>query len=128
MSSRTRTAGNEAPARVPDPTAGFWVAKAASTAFGEAASDFSIRVMPPVLAVLLGFALFALALGWQLTRRRYVPGVYWFFGGTPRELVDSGEPVPTNHSPHFAPVIEPTLSTGVRAAYEVILSRLRRQS
>ncbi|MGN8025796.1 COG4705 family protein [Microbacterium sp. 22242] len=64
--------------RVPDPTVGFWVAKAASTAFGEAASDFSIRVMPPVAAVLLGFALFAIALVWQLSRRRYVPGVYWF--------------------------------------------------
>ena len=57
-----------------------------------------------------------------------VPGVYWFFGGTPLEVAASDEPVPTNHSPHFAPVIEPTLSTGVRAAYEVILSRLRRQA
>ena len=77
MSSATRAGWDDAPARVPDPTVGFWVAKAASTAFGEAASDFSIRVMPPVLAVLLGFVLFASALGWQLTRRRYVPGVYW---------------------------------------------------
>ncbi|WP_226344286.1 amidohydrolase [Agilicoccus flavus] len=53
-----------------------------------------------------------------------VPGVYWFFGGMPAELVDSGEPVPTNHSPHFAPVMEPTLSTGVRAAYEAIMARV----
>jgi uncharacterized membrane-anchored protein len=78
MSSMTSAERREGPVRVPDPTIGFWVAKAASTAFGEAASDFSIRVMPPVVAVLLGFVLFALALGWQLTRRRYVPGVYWF--------------------------------------------------
>ena len=78
MSSMTTADRRHAPVRVPEPTVGFWVAKAASTAFGEAASDFSIRVMPPVVAVLLGFALFALALGWQLTRRRYVPGVYWF--------------------------------------------------
>ncbi|GAB6857701.1 COG4705 family protein [Microbacterium xylanilyticum] len=67
-----------APTRVPDPTPGFWIAKAASTAFGEAASDFSIHVAPPVVAVLTGFALFAAALVWQLTRRRYVPSVYWF--------------------------------------------------
>jgi len=67
-----------APVRVPDPTVGFWIAKAASTAFGEAASDFSIHVMPPVFAVLLGFVLFLSALVWQLTRRRFVPGVYWF--------------------------------------------------
>ncbi|MDR2320232.1 MAG: hypothetical protein LBE60_01115 [Microbacterium sp.] len=78
MSSMTSAERREGPVRVPDPTIGFWIAKAASTAFGEAASDFSIRVMPPVVAVLLGFVLFALALGWQLSRRRYVPGVYWF--------------------------------------------------
>lgn len=63
--------------RVPDPTASFWITKAASTALGEAASDFSIRVMPPVLAVLLGFVLFAGALVLQLSRRRYIPEVYW---------------------------------------------------
>ncbi len=74
----TVVASAQAVVRVPDPTVGFWVAKAASTAFGEAASDFSIRVMPPVAAVLIGFALFVLALVWQLTRRRYVPAVYWF--------------------------------------------------
>jgi uncharacterized membrane-anchored protein len=63
--------------RVPDPTPMFWATKAASTALGEAVSDFSIRVMPPVLAVLLGFALFVAALGFQLMRRRYIPEVYW---------------------------------------------------
>jgi len=63
--------------RVPDPSALFWVTKAASTAVGEAASDFSIRVMPPVLAVLLGFVLFLAAVMFQLSRRRYVPQVYW---------------------------------------------------
>ena len=66
-----------APARVPDPSTLFWATKAASTALGEAVSDFSIRVMPPVLAVLLGFALFVAALVFQLTRRRYIPEVYW---------------------------------------------------
>ena len=56
-----------------------------------------------------------------------VPGVYWFFGGHPQELLDSGEPVPFNHSPFFAPVLEPTLSTGVRAAYVMLRHRLRRR-
>ncbi|MFF3027985.1 hypothetical protein [Microbacterium sp. NPDC057944] len=65
------------PRRVPEITIGFWIAKAASTALGEAASDFSIRAMPPVLAVLLGFVLFVAALLWQLSRGRYVPAVYW---------------------------------------------------
>ncbi|GAB3721404.1 amidohydrolase [Nocardiopsis nanhaiensis] len=55
-----------------------------------------------------------------------VPGVYWFFGGMPDEVVDSGEPVPSNHSPQFAPVMEPTLSTGVKAALAALMSRLAR--
>lgn len=53
-----------------------------------------------------------------------VPGVYWFFGGMSDETVDGDAPVPTNHSPFFAPVLEPTLSTGVRAAVSAILSRV----
>lgn len=66
-----------APVRVPNPVVAFWLAKGASTAFGEAASDFSIRIMPPVAAVLLGFVLFVAALLFQLSRRRYIPEVYW---------------------------------------------------
>jgi amidohydrolase len=53
-----------------------------------------------------------------------VPGVYWFFGGMPAEVVDGDDPVPSNHSPHFAPVLEPTLTTGVTAAYTAIMSRV----
>jgi uncharacterized membrane-anchored protein len=34
--------------------------------------------MPPVVAVLGGFTVFVIAVVWQLTRRRYVPGAYWF--------------------------------------------------
>ncbi|QYF74372.1 hypothetical protein [Cryobacterium sp. PAMC25264] len=59
------------------PSVLFWATKALSTALGESVSDFSIRVMPPVLAVLLGFLFFGGALALQLTRRRYVPWVYW---------------------------------------------------
>lgn len=53
-----------------------------------------------------------------------VPGVYWFFGGMPDELVDGDDPIPSNHSPHFAPVIEPTLTIGVTAAFTAIMSRV----
>lgn len=53
-----------------------------------------------------------------------VPGVYWFFGGLAQEVVDAPEPIPSNHSPQFAPVLEPTLSTATTAAYQVIRSRL----
>jgi amidohydrolase len=51
----------------------------------------------------------------------YVPSVFWFVGGTDpdryaqaREVGRLNE-IPTNHSPHFAPVIHPTLQTGVEA-------------
>lgn len=41
-----------------------------------------------------------------------VPLVYWFLGGF--ETTD-GQVPPSNHSPRFAPVIRPTLDTGVAA-------------
>lgn len=53
-----------------------------------------------------------------------VPTAYWFFGGMADDVVDGLAPVPSNHSPHFAPVLEPTLSTGVRVGYAALLGRL----
>lgn len=53
-----------------------------------------------------------------------VPLVYWFNGGHPQELLEGDEPVPGNHSPHFAPVSQPTLDTGLRSALAVVLSRV----
>src|SRR3954452_5188101 len=51
-----------------------------------------------------------------------VPSVFWYVGGTDPDLYRAAEragrvaqDVPTNHSPSFAPVIHPTLETGVRA-------------
>jgi hippurate hydrolase len=51
----------------------------------------------------------------------HVPSVFWFVGGIDHALFDqaqkSGRPgeIPTNHNPRFAPVIHPTLETGVEA-------------
>jgi hippurate hydrolase len=48
------------------------------------------------------------------------PTVFWFWGGLDAGTVtaalhDGGiDSLPGNHSPHFAPVIEPTLSTGIQ--------------
>ncbi|MDT7614830.1 MAG: hypothetical protein QOF00_2277, partial [Pseudonocardiales bacterium] len=54
-----------------------------------------------------------------------VPCVYWLLGGadpaafagatTRDELVAVVATLPSNHSPLFAPVVEPTLTTGVAA-------------
>jgi hippurate hydrolase len=50
-----------------------------------------------------------------------VPSVYWFVGGTDPKKYESAvsagklNELPVNHSPHFAPVLHPTLRTGVEA-------------
>ncbi len=49
-----------------------------------------------------------------------VPSVFWFVGGDDRDVYAKAQKdgtlgqLPVNHSPHFAPVIEPTLKTGVQ--------------
>lgn len=48
-----------------------------------------------------------------------VPTVFWWFGGAQKP---GG---PTNHSPQFAPVMEPTLSTGTYAALATLRSWLQ---
>jgi amidohydrolase len=50
----------------------------------------------------------------------HVPSVFWFVGGTDPEVYAKAKKegtistIPTNHNPHFAPVIHPTLEIGVR--------------
>lgn len=50
-----------------------------------------------------------------------VPSVFWFVGGTDPETYAKAKQsgtiadIPTNHNPRFAPVIHPTLETGVEA-------------
>ncbi|MFD0573370.1 amidohydrolase [Kitasatospora gansuensis] len=62
-----------------------------------------------------------------------VPTCYWLFGGAdPAEYARAeaayrvAQDVPSNHSPHFAPVIEPTLSTGITALVTVATAWLGR--
>ena len=52
-----------------------------------------------------------------------VPSVFWFFGGfTPEQMAAENPPV--NHSPQFAPVMEPTLSTGLAAVMAAVPGEL----
>ncbi|RDI19870.1 amidohydrolase [Lentzea flaviverrucosa] len=44
-----------------------------------------------------------------------VPTVFWFLGGTDFSTREPGQPVAMNHSPEYAPDVEPTLTTGVDA-------------
>ena len=63
--------------RVPEVTIFFWTIKALSTAMGEATSDYMVHVMPPVLAVAIGFVGFVAAMVIQFTRRGYRAWSYW---------------------------------------------------
>ena len=60
-----------------------------------------------------------------------VPSVFWYVGGTDadayRRAEEAGrvaQDIPTNHNAAFAPVIHPTLETGVRAMTVAALDSL----
>jgi amidohydrolase len=60
-----------------------------------------------------------------------VPSVFWYVGGTDPAIYHAAEragrvaqDVPTNHSPAFAPIIHPTLETGVQALITAALDAL----
>jgi uncharacterized membrane-anchored protein len=63
--------------KVPQVTLIFWIIKVLSTGMGETSSDYLVRTLDPVIAVILGGACFAAALILQLIARRYVPWIYW---------------------------------------------------
>jgi metal-dependent amidase/aminoacylase/carboxypeptidase family protein len=60
----------------------------------------------------------------------HAPSVFWCVGGTdPERYAKANETgrlneIPTNHSPRFAPVIHPTLQTGVEALIVAARARL----
>ncbi|WP_338695258.1 amidohydrolase [Streptomyces sp. Q6] len=97
-----------APALVSDPAATETTVAAFAGHFGEQ----RIRTLPLVTAS-EDVGLFGEVLK--------VPTVFWFWGGLDPEptvaafLAGRVDDLPGNHSPHFAPVVEPTLSTGVEA-------------
>src|SRR5215813_9318229 len=66
-----------AASKVPLITVYFWIIKLLTTAMGEAASDYMVRAINPVTAVLLGFTGFVIAMILQLRAKRYVAWIYW---------------------------------------------------
>ncbi|MFZ3554693.1 amidohydrolase [Streptomyces sp. BH055] len=96
------------PALVSDPDATATTLAAFTGHFGEQ----RIIPLPPVNAS-EDVGVFGDAIG--------VPTVFWFWGGLDTDTVLAAlgagklDDLPANHSPHFAPEIEPTLSTGVEA-------------
>jgi hippurate hydrolase len=57
-----------------------------------------------------------------------VPGFYFTLGGADAQKLSeskaSGVPLPSNHSPLFAPVVDPSLHTGIAAEVAVLRSLL----
>lgn len=104
-----------APVLISDPAATATTVAAFEKDFGAA------RVMPiPQLAASEDVGLFGDMLG--------VPTVFWFWGGVDADVftkaVSVGQLPPGNHSPQFAPKIEPTLTTGVQALATAALTWL----
>ena len=97
-----------APVLVSDPDA----TATTFAAFNEHFGPGRIIPMPPITAS-EDVGEFGAAIG--------VPTVFWFWGGIEPDVVfkaleeNAIDKLPSNHSPNFAPLIEPTLSTGVEA-------------
>lgn len=114
---------HETALRVPRVTVYFWIIKALSTAMGEAASDYLVRVFPPALAVVVGFVAFLVAMAIQLTRRRYVAWAYWLavcavgvFGTMVADVLHVGIGVPYAASaPLFAIILAAVFVVWYRA-------------
>ncbi|MFD4775043.1 amidohydrolase, partial [Streptomyces sp. NPDC058427] len=106
-----------APALVSDPEATEATVAAFSGHFGGQ------RILPmPQVNASEDVGVFGEALG--------VPTVFWFWGGLEAESTTAAlvqgrlDELPGNHSPFFAPVVEPTLSTGVEALVVAALTWL----
>jgi len=88
-------------------------------AFGEHFGSEHLAEIPPVMGS-EDAGVLATAVG--------APIYYWFIGGNDpaflQECKDKGVLPPSNHSPHFAPVKQPTLTNGVQTLVVAALDRL----
>ena len=102
------TAINRYPLTENDPAATETVAAALRAELGD-----NVVRMPQPASASEDFSVFGRA--WN------VPYVFWFVGGTDPAMYAQAKQdktlnqIPSNHSPKFAPVIHPTLETGLRA-------------
>jgi amidohydrolase len=102
------TWGDSAPVLVSDPSATSATVGAFTAHFGAG----RLMALPPITAS-EDVGIFGAAAG--------APTVFWFWGGLDTGTVLTAlaegrvESLPGNHSPQFAPVIEPTLTTGIEA-------------
>jgi hippurate hydrolase len=107
------------PLTVNDPTRTARVAAVLRNEFGED----RVRELPAPVSASEDFGSFGTEWG--------VPSVFWYVGGTDAEVYRTAEQagrvaqdIPTNHNASFAPVIHPTLETGVRGFTAAALDAL----
>ncbi|MFJ5289912.1 M20 family metallopeptidase [Streptomyces sp. NPDC088348] len=96
------------PATVNDADVAGRLAKAFAAHFGDDAGEIELQTASEDFS--------------QIPRAFDAPFAYWGFGGAdPEKFADAvkkntvAQDIPVNHSPHFAPVMQPTLDTGVAA-------------
>ena len=110
-----------APLLVSDPAATQATVAAFADHFGE-----QCLLPMPVVSASEDIGVFGEAAG--------VPTVFWFWGGLEHQTALAAlrdgriDSLPGNHSPQFAPVIEPTLSTGIQALTVAALTWLGKPS
>lgn len=63
--------------KVPEVIVLFWVIKLLTTAMGESTSDFLVHNVNPVIAVIIGFIGFSIAIILQFWVKKYIAWVYW---------------------------------------------------
>ncbi|UGS37586.1 amidohydrolase [Capillimicrobium parvum] len=107
------------PLTVNDPARTARVAAALRGQFG----DDRVHELPAPVSASEDFGSFGTEWG--------VPSVFWYVGGTDADVYRRAEQagrvaqdIPTNHNPRFAPVIHPTLETGVQAITAAALDAL----
>jgi amidohydrolase len=107
------------PLTVNDPDRTLRVAAALRAHFGEAA----VHELAAPVSASEDFGSFGTEWG--------VPSVFWYVGGTDPGAYRAAEragrvaqDIPTNHNPRFAPVLQPTLATGVEAMIAAALDAL----
>jgi amidohydrolase len=107
------------PLTVNDPDTTARVAAALAAHFGD---DRVMELASPISAS-EDFGTFGVEWG--------VPSVFWYVGGTDPDAYRAAqvagrvaEDVPTNHNPRFAPVLHPTITTGVETMVVATLDRL----
>ena len=63
--------------KVPEVIILFWLIKLLTTAMGESTSDYLVHTVDPIIAVVVGFIGFVIAVILQFLNQKYIAWIYW---------------------------------------------------